>query len=70
MKAAIKGWYEGRYIPFQNAPDSSAVFINGGYYERHWTATATRWALSFYMREWKWVLGSLAAVIGAFVLKR
>lgn len=31
----------------------------------HWTARLARWAIDFYMREWKWVLGAAATVIGA-----
>jgi hypothetical protein len=54
MKEKIKRWYEGEYIPFKNDP-GSGVFIFGGHSKRHWTATATatRWAVEFYMREWK-----------------
>jgi hypothetical protein len=69
MIEKIKQWYEGEYVPHMNDSDS-AIFRLGGSHKRHWTAKLIRWAVEFYMREWKWTLGALAAVIGALVLKR
>lgn len=68
MKQAIKKWYEGEYVPFKNDPNSGVVFINAGHFERHWTARFIRWAIDFYMREWKWVLGALAAIFSLVFL--
>jgi hypothetical protein len=69
MKQIIKRWYEGEYVPYDNDPDSSLIFLNGGHYRRHWTAMFTRWAIDFYMREWKWTLATAGAVI-AFLFFR
>lgn len=67
MRKALRNWWEGEFIPHRNEPNSG-FFILGGITKRHWTATALRWAVDFYGREWKWVLGSVA-VVGAYVLK-
>jgi hypothetical protein len=69
MKEKIRKWYNGVFIPYENDP-SSAVFVVGGDTKRHWTAKLVRWALEFYMREWKWTLGALATVVGALVFKK
>jgi hypothetical protein len=69
MKEKIRKWYEGEFIPYENAPDSTVLFV-GGDHKRHWTAKLARWVIEFYMREWKWTLGAVATVIGAFVFKK
>lgn len=69
MKQIIKRWYEGEYVPHENDPGSPVVFLNGGHYRRHWTARFARWAIDFYIREWKWTLGTIGAVI-AFLFFR
>jgi hypothetical protein len=69
MKEKIKRWYEGEFIPYENDPNS-AVFFVGGNHKRHWTAKLSRWAIEFYMREWKWTLGAVGAVIGALVYRK
>jgi hypothetical protein len=70
MKDKIKSWYEGEFVPYKNDAESALFFATGGKYKRHWTANLARWAVSFYMREWKWTLGAVAAVIGALVFRK
>jgi hypothetical protein len=48
----------------------SGVYIFGGNTKRHWTANLVRWAVSFYMREWKWTLGALAAVVSVIFFRK
>lgn len=69
MREFFRKWWDGEHIPFKNNPNSAFIFV-GGTDKRHWTADLARWLVAFYLREWKWVLGSVAAVIGAIVLKR
>ncbi|KJC57522.1 hypothetical protein UP10_28490 [Bradyrhizobium sp. LTSPM299] len=66
----LKRWWEGERVLSQNDPNSAVVFMSLGSYRRHWSSRAAHWAIEFYMREWKWTLGAVAAVIGALVLKR
>lgn len=68
MKQAIKKWYEGEFEPARNDPQASFWMV--GSVRRHWTARFARWAIDFYMREWKWVLGAVATVAGALVFKK
>ncbi|WP_041801821.1 hypothetical protein [Rhodopseudomonas palustris] len=63
MREFFRKWWDGEFIPHKNEPNS-AVFFVGGTDKRHWTANRARWAVSFYLREWKWVIGSVAAVVG------
>jgi hypothetical protein len=70
MKEKIKSWYEGEFVPHQNDPNSALFFLNRGQSKRHWTANFARWAVSFYMREWKWTLGAFAAMISFVFIKR
>jgi hypothetical protein len=69
MKEMIKRWYDGEYIPPKNDANSTLYFVCGDY-KRHWTAKLARWAVEFYMKEWKWALGAAAAVISFVFLKR
>lgn len=67
MLSKFKDWYEGEYVPFKNDPNSG-VFILGGSFKRHWSARLIRVLAEFYLREWKWVIGTTVAVV-AVVLK-
>jgi hypothetical protein len=40
MIERLHRWWEGKYVPPDNHPNSG-LFILQGHYERHWTA---RWA--------------------------
>ncbi len=70
MKEKIRKWYEGEFVPYKNDAESALFIANGGKYKRHWTAKLARWAVEFYMREWKWTLGAAAAVVSFIFLKR
>lgn len=69
MREAIKKWWEGEYVLHKDDAYSAVVFI-GGIDKRHWTANLARWALAFYLREWKWVWGVVGTVIGALLFKK
>lgn len=63
MKAAKKTWrnrfskwWRGEFKTY----DTPGVF--GFYMERHWTATAARSVVSFYMKHWQWVWSTLIAL--------
>lgn len=67
MPEKIRKWYEGEFVAYRNEP-GSLVFMTGGVYRRHWTSRIAHIAVEFYLREWKWTLGSAAALI-VFVLQ-
>lgn len=66
LKEKIRNWYEGRYIPYENDPNSSVVIV-GGYYERHWTAKFARILVSFYLEHWKWLWGVFLSLLGLYM---
>ncbi len=59
----IKRWWNGTYVPFKNKANDRAYLI-GGTQEFHWTARVARAVVGFLLREWKWVIGTLLAVVG------
>jgi len=62
MIERIANWYKGKFVAYHSEPGSSLVFM-GGSYERHWTARAARAVAEFYLREWKWIIGTVIAVV-------
>ena len=66
MLEKIHRWYQGEYRAPNNEPGSSLVFVMG-HYERHWTARLTTWLIEFWLRDWKWIIGTLIALSGLFV---
>jgi len=66
LRERIKRWYVGEYVPPENDP-SSGVFFVMGHDERHWTSRLTHVAVDFYLKEWRWLLPFLVAVVGAVV---
>lgn len=62
MFAKIKAWYEGKFTPYESDPNSR-IFILGWDYERHWTAKTARVLVEFYLREWKWIIGTAIATV-------
>jgi len=63
MWRRVRAWWEGRFVPYENDPNDSIVFI-GGYSERHWTARVVRAVASFVRKEWKWSIGTALACFG------
>ena len=61
LRAKLKRWYEGEYVPPDNSPDSGLVFLIG-HYQRHWSSRFAHTLVDVYFKEWKWVWGSLIAV--------
>lgn len=62
MKKVILHWYEGEYIP---EPPNSLCLT--GRFKRHWTSSFTHTIFDFYIKEWKWLLLFIVAVISAFI---
>lgn len=63
IRAAIKKWWDGTTRPYENPPNSSLVFI-GFTTEWHWSARIARWLVAFWKAEWKWIVGTMMAMIG------
>ena len=63
MRERLRSWWNGKYVVHENEPGSSLVFI-GGVTHWHWTARVARAVVGFLGREWKWVIGTLIALVG------
>jgi len=63
MRERIRRWYEGEYKSHVNSEDSGLVRvrITG---QPHWTAKAARWIVEFYLKHWKFVIGTTIALVG------
>lgn len=57
LREKIKGWYEGE-LTSEHGERYSAV-----YYERHWSSSIAHTLVDFYFKEWKWVWGTIIAVV-------
>lgn len=62
----IKKWYEGKYIPHENDPGSSVVFV-GGYYKRTLLTSIVRAVIEFHAKEWKWAIPVYLTIVGFVV---
>jgi len=67
MRQIIKRWYDGKYIPPDNPPDSSVIFLMG-HCDRHWSSRLAHTLVEFYFEHWKWLLSFLVA-LSALLLK-
>ena len=61
LRSAVRNWYKGKYVAYENDPRSTLVFI-GGDYERHWTARVVRVLVEF----WQWIV---TVGVAPFILK-
>lgn len=66
MREKIRRWWQGKWVPYENDPDSGVV-IFGGNERRHWTASALRMIWEFYREHWKWVWGTTLAIVAIIV---
>lgn len=66
MRRKIIDWYRGKYEPLKNDRGSQVVFF-GGRYKRHWTSRGAHAVVSFYLREWKWLIGFVLGAPAAIV---
>lgn len=63
MLERVRSWWKGEFVPYENDPDSPIIVI-GGFTHRHWTSRVARAVVGFLGREWKWVIGTLIALVG------
>jgi hypothetical protein len=68
FRSAVHHWYEGKFVPYENDPNSGLVFL-GGDHERHWTARVARVLSAFWLKEWKWIVGVAVAPLIFKMLK-
>jgi hypothetical protein len=69
VRSKISAWYEGRFVPHANDPNSGVVFM-GGSHHHHWTATVARKLVGFWLEHWKWIIGLVVALAALIVRAR
>ena len=62
LKQKIATWYQGTYVP---EPPGSPFLM--GSYQRHWSSRMLHMCIDFYLKEWKWLLPFVVAVVSAVV---
>lgn len=62
----IKKWYNGETKSTGFEEGNGYVVFPIWFTEYHWTAKALRSSVSFYLKHWQWVWGTVLAVIGLF----
>ncbi len=66
MKDRFKRWWNGKYIPPENDPDSPVVIMQGRY-EQHWTSKLCHRLAEFWQKHWQWSIGiAVALFIGLY----
>ena len=66
MLNRLKKWYQGKWVPGDNDPDSSVVFL--GHMERPLIARTLTIARVFWLKHWQFILMfllSLGALLAA-----
>ncbi len=66
IKQIIQDWYVGKFVPYENEPNSGLIFI-GGTQQRHWTALAAAALIHFYLAHWKWIIGTAVAIVAMYL---
>jgi hypothetical protein len=61
----IRQWYNGKDVRID--PDEPETIgglgvIHETYKEFHWTAKSARYLVSFFLRYWQWICGSVLAI--------
>jgi hypothetical protein len=63
MRQILKAWWDGKYVPPENYPDSGLVFMMGSYHH-HWTSWLAHVVSDFWLKYWQWCMGFGLAVVG------
>jgi hypothetical protein len=63
VRGRIKRWWTGKFVPYENDPASSVVFM-GGSYARHWTSRTTRALAAYAAENHRWIIGTAIGAIG------
>ena len=58
----LKNWYTGKYIQPENDPDSPLVSLLG-HYEKPFLAKFIKALIDFWLKHWKWIIGTEIAII-------
>lgn len=69
LKAKLKEWYRGKYIPPpEHEPDGSVTIPSPGWYQKPFWAKVTGSLFKFWCANWKWVIPTVIALIALWPL--
>ncbi len=60
---AIKKWWHGEEIPYENDPNSLVVIFSSEV-KLHWSSKIVHAVVDFVQREWKWLIGISFTLVG------
>jgi len=69
MFERLRNWWRGEYRPPTFAGILDESHPGQGKYIRPWPAKLVAMAYDFWLKEWKWILGAIVAILGYFGLK-
>jgi hypothetical protein len=62
----ITDWYRGEYIPIETDESKGIPIVSGGYYQQPPLAKTLGLIGGWFVREWKWVVGTFLALLGLY----
>lgn len=65
MKNAVKAlsrWWHGEFVTYNNDPHSGVFIL--GWTKKHWSSRLAHLIAQFFLREWKWAIGTCLAITG------
>ena len=62
----IRNWYQGKYVPHTNDPNSSLVFT-GGNYEKSLSAKTVTVLVKFWLQYWQWIISMFFVAMGTII---
>jgi len=68
MIERLHRWWEGKYVPPENHPNSGLIILQG-HYERHWTARCAQVSLDYFKEHHRWIIGLLFGAVVAILVK-
>ena len=68
MFNSIKHWYQGEGKVTKGHVGENCILIPTPYMEYHWTAQFVRYIVKFYLEHWKWLWGTVVALLAIYVV--
>lgn len=62
----LTAWYRGEYIPIEADFEQGIVIASGGYYKQPPLAKFLASLGGWFIREWKWVVGTALGLLGFY----
>jgi hypothetical protein len=67
LREQIRDWYQGKYVPHTNDPNSSLVFT-GGNYDKSLSAKTVTVLFKFWLQYWQWIISMFFVTMGTIIV--